>query len=84
MLKQMVRQENGFMGYGCSACGWLHPYPRLTSHGIEPRDDLKVAFLLHKCDEYPSKKMDVPSGFEGALAENFTVQDYVNVARSPR
>ncbi len=74
MLKQMpklVRQkEKGFSGYGCSACGWLYPYPRLTAHGIEPRDDLKVAFLLHKCDENPAQKIadEASSEVEGALA----------------
>jgi hypothetical protein len=73
-MPKLVRQkEKGFVGYGCSACGWFHPYPRLTPHGFEPRDDLKVAFLLHKCDENPSQKIEDPSGFERALAENFTV-----------
>jgi hypothetical protein len=70
-MSKLIRQkEKGFRGYGCSACGWLHPYPRLTAHGIELRDDLKVAFLLHKCDENPSQKIrrEETSDIEEVLA----------------
>jgi hypothetical protein len=75
-MPKLVRQkEKGSSGYGCSACGWLHPYPRLIAHGIEPREDLKVAFLLHKCDENPSQKIrrEAPSGFEETLPLNSTL-----------
>jgi hypothetical protein len=76
MRKLVSQKEKGFSGYGCSACAWLHAYPRLTADGIEPRDDLNVAFLLHKCDENPSQKMiEDPPGLEEALAQNFTLKE---------
>jgi len=67
MLKQLPklvrRKEDGFSEYGCSACGWLYPNPRFTPHGIGSREDLKVAFLLHKCDENPAQKMKTLQSF---------------------
>ena len=76
-MRKLIRQkEKGLSGYGCSACGWLHPYQKLTAHGIEPRDDLKVAFLLHKCDQNPSKKIiEDPLGLEEVLAQNLTLKE---------
>ncbi len=79
MPKLVRHEEKGFSGYGCSACGWLHPYPRLTALGIEPRDDLKVAFLLHKCDENREQKIKVENpldlDIEGTHTQNLTLKE---------
>jgi hypothetical protein len=68
--KLIRRKEMRFSGYGCNVCGWLRPYPKFISGGIETREDLKIAFLLDKCDENPPQKVGIeaPSAFVGALA----------------
>ena len=60
--REMVRRkETRFEGWGCSVCGWVHPYPRINAEDIEPRENIEARFHLHRCEKYPP-----PEGIENA------------------
>jgi hypothetical protein len=40
-------------GWACAACGWFYPYPKATTNVFNPREDMKAAFHLHKCEQFP-------------------------------
>jgi hypothetical protein len=42
-----------FQEWGCTACGWVRPYPTTATGELVKREDLEAAFHLHKCERSP-------------------------------
>ena len=55
--RSFVRKgEAGFSGWGCSACEWVHPYPRLAPKTKDPGAEAFEAFNAHKCEKHSKRK----------------------------
>jgi hypothetical protein len=56
--RSLVRRKDVRLdGWGCSACGWVRPYPFTPTGVLEKREDLEAAFHLHRCEQSPMSKM---------------------------
>jgi len=49
-------ESDSFIGWRCSACGWLRLIPRLEASAEAEKPDAKMAFDKHKCEDHPLKR----------------------------
>lgn len=55
------REEVGFSGWGCEACGWVRPSRRFIAADKTPSQDTQEAFDRHeckRCPRWPRKRED--------------------------
>jgi hypothetical protein len=55
--RSLVAKKAG--GWGCKACGWVHPFPRMVAENIDQYEILKGEFRQHKCEDYPKLKKKI-------------------------
>ena len=56
-MRSLIRKgEEGFNGWGCSECEWVHPYPRLVPKHLDPGAEALRAYEAHECQKHSKRK----------------------------